>query len=102
MVASLVGTGDTFQRIIPMALNHTNPAMNGSGRRLCQSWIDSFVNHTANLESAPIWRRWAAIATIGAVLEQKVFVTTSSPLYPNLYVFLVGDAGLGKTRAIAA
>ncbi len=79
-----------------------NPALNGVGKRLCESWIETFVEYTGNLESAPIWRRWSAIATIGAVLEQKVFVTTSSPLYPNLYVFLVGDAGLGKTRAIAA
>lgn len=29
-----------------------------------------------------------------------MWVTTSSPLYPNLYVFLVGNAGVGKTRAI--
>lgn len=76
--------------------------MNGSGRRKCQSWIESFVKYTDNLESAPIFRRWAAITTIAAVLEQKVFVTTSSPLYPNLYVFLVGDAGIGKTRPIMA
>lgn len=34
------------------------------------------------------------------MLEQKVWVTTSSPLYPNLYVFLIGNAGIGKTRAI--
>lgn len=36
------------------------------------------------------------------MLEQKVWVTTSSPLYPNLYVFLVGNAGIGKTRPIMA
>lgn len=34
------------------------------------------------------------------MLERKVFVKTSSALYPNLYVLLVGGAGLGKTRAI--
>jgi len=37
---------------------------------------------------------------MAAVLEQKVWVTTSSPLYPNLYTFLVGHPGLGKSRAI--
>lgn len=36
------------------------------------------------------------------MLERKVWVTTSAPLYPNLYVFLVGDAGLGKSRPIDA
>src|SRR5438552_2612168 len=78
----------------------SNPAINGSGKRRCESWIDSFVEHTSNLESAPIFRKWAAISTIAAALEQKVWVDTSSPLYPNLYVFLVGNAGIGKTRAI--
>ena len=34
------------------------------------------------------------------MLEQKVWTTTSSPLYPNLYTFIVGDAGTGKTRTI--
>lgn len=58
------------------------------------------MTYTDNLESAPIWRKWCAISTIGAVLERKVWVTTSSPLYPNLYVIIVGDAGLGKTRPI--
>lgn len=60
------------------------------------------MTFTDNLESAPIWRKWCAISTISAVLERKVFVTTSSPLYPNLYIFIVGDAGLGKTRPIMA
>ncbi len=71
-------------------------------RRKCQSWIDSFVRYTANVESAPLFRKWAAISTLAAVLEQRVWLTTSSPLYPNLYVFLVGHAGIGKSRTISA
>lgn len=66
------------------------------------SWIESFVDYTANTEGAPIFRRWAAISTIAAVLEQKVFIQTTAPLYPNLYVFLVGRAGIGKSRTISA
>ena len=80
----------------------SNPALNGSGKRACESWIDAFVSHTDNLESAPLFRKWAAITTISATLEQKVWVTTGSPLYPNLYVFLVGPAGIGKSRVISA
>lgn len=33
-------------------------------------------------------------------MEQKVWLTTSAPLYPNLYVFLVGHAGIGKSRTV--
>ena len=85
-----------------MASKATSPATNGAGARKCQSWIESFVEHTSNLESAPIYRKWSAISIIAATLEQKVWVTTSSPLYPNLYIFLVGHAGIGKSRSIHA
>lgn len=39
---------------------------------------------------------------IAAVLEQKVWLDRGGILYPNLYTFLVGDPGLGKSRAIIA
>lgn len=77
-------------------------AINGTGRACKDGWINAFIEHTANLESAEIFRRWAGIATIAAVLEQKVYLTTSSPLYPNLYVFIVGHPGVGKTRTVHA
>ena len=34
------------------------------------------------------------------MLEQKVYLTTSSAIYPNLYILLTGDPGTGKTRTI--
>ena len=34
---------------------------------------------------------------MGAVLERKVWVETFDKMYPNLYVFLVGPPGVGKT-----
>lgn len=79
----------------------SGPATNGSGARKCKDgWIEAFVKHADNLESAEAFRRWAAITAISAVLEQKVFLQTSAPLYPNLYVFLVGHPGVGKTRTV--
>jgi len=76
--------------------------MNGKGRRKCQSWIESFINFSSNVESAHIFRKWAAITTIAATLEQKVWFTTSAQLFPNLYTFLIGHPGVGKTRTITA
>lgn len=76
---------------------------NGSGKRACKDgFINAFIAYTENLEAAPIFRLWAAIAIIGAVLEQKVYLQTSAPLYPNPYIFLVGHPGVGKTRTISA
>src|SRR5262245_62956434 len=85
-----------------MASENINPAINGIGVRKCRSWVESFVDYTDNLESSPLFRKWSAIAMIAAALEQRVWVETGSPLYPNLYTFLVGHAGIGKSRAITA
>lgn len=79
----------------------TSPAKtNGVGARKSPSWIESFVAETDNLDSPEIFRKWTAISAIATALEQKVWLTTSSPIYPNLYVFLVGHPGTGKTRTI--
>jgi hypothetical protein len=64
------------------------------------SWIESFVAHTDNLESPTLFRKWAAIFTVAAAMEMKTWLQTSSPLYPNLYVFIVGHPGVGKNRII--
>lgn len=85
-----------------MASKSTAPAINGVGNRKCKSWVETFVDYTSNLESAAAFRRWSAITVIAAVLEQKVWVDTGSTLYPNLYTFLVGHAGIGKSRAITS
>lgn len=39
---------------------------------------------------------------VAATLEQKVWVESGGILYPNLYTFLVGQPGTGKSRAIIA
>lgn len=71
------------------------------GERKLKSWIDTFVEDTANLHAPAIFRKWTAISTIAAVLEQKVWLTTSRPLYPNMYIWLIAHPGVGKTRTIA-
>lgn len=68
-------------------------------RRL-SSWIDEFVKHTKHIEASVLYRRWAAISAVAAALERNVWVYTGEVLYPNLYTFLVGPAGIGKSRSI--
>jgi len=58
------------------------------------------VEYNDNLDSPILFRKWSAIAAIGALLEAKVWMTTSSNIYPNLYTFLIGHPGTGKTRTI--
>jgi hypothetical protein len=103
MARRLAGiSGNIMQKPIRTGSNHIPPPTNGDARRRCRSWIESFVEYTDNLESAIVFRKWAAITAIAAALEQKVFVNTSSYLYPNLYVVLIGPPGIGKTKTITA
>ena len=52
------------------------------------------------MESPALFRKWAGIFTIASALEMRCYLQTSSPLYPNLYVFIVGHPGVGKNRII--
>lgn len=62
-------------------------------------WIDAFMAHTENISSPPLFRKWAAIATIAGALERKVWVRSlGSSLYPNIYTVLVAPPGVGKTE----
>jgi len=65
------------------------------------SWIESFLEFTQILPTTDRFRIWAAIGTIAAALERKVYtVSADKALYPNLYTILVGPPGTGKTIAI--
>jgi hypothetical protein len=74
--------------------------MNRAKRHL-DSWIDGYLAYTDGLSSPTLFRKWAAITTIGACLERRVWCTTAKqPNFPNLFVILVGRPGVGKSKAI--
>src|SRR5882762_1235708 len=102
MAVRPVGTGGSILRPIPTGSKATKAGTNGDASRRLSSWIDAFIEYTADLESPEIFRRWAAISTIGATLEQKVWAHTTDRIYPNMYTFIVGHPGVGKSRTIAA
>lgn len=70
------------------------------GRQL-PSWIAGFLQHTDSIQSPEIHRKWAAITAVAGALERKVWVVSQGKfVYPNIYCFLVGPPGTGKTRAL--
>lgn len=70
------------------------------GRKLA-SWVAGFLEYTEGIQSPEPFRRWAAICAIAGALERKVWIRSMKmDLYPNLYVFLVGPPGLGKSNAL--
>lgn len=57
--------------------------------------------YTENIPSPRLFRLWAAIASVGASLERRVWLETSAgKLYPNLFVMLVAPPAVGKGQAI--
>lgn len=76
---------------------------NGSAQRRYPSWIDRFVESTSGSEAPEAYRRWAAIVGVAATLQQETWLQTKkSKLFPNLYAFLVGPPGVGKSETIKA
>jgi hypothetical protein len=63
-----------------------------------EDWIDAFQLYANKAASPDIFRKWAAISLIGAALERKVWSSTAmAPVYPNMYIFLIGPPAAGKT-----
>jgi len=62
------------------------------------------LSHTDNLPSPKAFRLWTAIATIGASVERRCYteIRGMSALYPNMFVLLVGQPGVGKSVALNA
>lgn len=70
-------------------------------KRLLDSWLSAFLEYTERVSSQPIFRKWAGIGTLAAALERKVWIVSQKRrVYPNLYIFLVGPPGTGKTIAL--
>lgn len=63
--------------------------------------IDLYLEYTKDVVSPVIFRKWAAIHAIGAAVERRVWTRFNiNRLHPNMFVFLVGPPGTGKTQAL--
>src|SRR6266446_6561991 len=103
MTARWDGTKAMSAKPIQTGSKTTKVTTNGSALRKCRSWIECFIEATVKLESPVLFRKWAAISTIAAAIEQRVYVVSGNErLHPNIYCFLVGHPGVGKTRSIRA
>lgn len=70
-------------------------------KRRLESWVGAFMAHSQSAQSNDPFRRWSAIGVLAAALERKVWIISQQrPIYPNLYIFLVGPPGIGKTAAL--
>lgn len=67
-------------------------------------FIDLFEYLGGDWIVPPQFLRWAAISLIAACVEDRVWIQVfeHAPLYPNVWVFLIGGQGAGKDFAIGS
>lgn len=66
-----------------------------------QDWIELFLDATEGIPSPEIFRLWSGISAVAGAVERRVWLESAQgKLYPNLYVMLVSNPGVGKTQAI--
>lgn len=61
-------------------------------------WLEAILEDTKTSESPVRFKLWSALWTVGAVTKRNVYVRLGGimKLYPNMYVMLIADSGLGK------
>lgn len=64
--------------------------------------MDLYLELTKDEPSPEIFRKWVGIHAVGASVERRVWTQMGNKrLYPNLFLFLVGPPGVGKTVALS-
>lgn len=72
-------------------------------QRACKNgWIRDYIEYTKPQQSPTIFHTWSALSTIASVLRRRCWIYRNFyTVYPNLYVILVSDSGVGmKSTAL--
>lgn len=51
------------------------------------------MKYTENSEPPTIYRKWAGLSVIAAVMQRKCYMEWEDKIFPNMYVVLVGPSG---------
>lgn len=63
-------------------------------------WFADFLRYTCELKTPPQLLFGAVLTMIGAAFGRRPLIEWVVPLYPNLYVLLIGSSATGKGTAI--
>lgn len=71
-------------------------------QRKLDDWISTYTKYVQGMDVPEIFAKWSGISAVSAALERRVWIKTprKGALYPNLYVFLIGRPGIGKSIPI--
>lgn len=71
--------------------------------RVLPDFISAWESYTRPLPTAPLYKTWGGVFAISAILTRRVWthgIESMQPLYPNLFVTLIGAPGYGKDVAV--
>ncbi len=69
--------------------------------RLCDNWLQSWMEYSSAWEAPERFRLWSGIAAISAVAQRKVWtLVKGQKLWANTYILLIGAPGSGKGNAM--
>ena len=63
-----------------------------------ETWLTKLLDSRSNFESPRKFFYWSALAAVSSVVKRKIYLRkrsggrTNYLLYPNIYVFLIGDS----------
>ena len=65
-------------------------------------WLGAYLDYTLLTEQPMGWNFWAATTVLAAACRRNVYMDLGfeDVLFPNQYIFIVGDSGIGKNQSI--
>jgi hypothetical protein len=63
--------------------------------------MEAWLQYNSDSDAPSSYWRWSLVSAVAACLERKVWLMRGSEIgwYPNMYIFLVGPPGSGKSTA---
>jgi hypothetical protein len=70
------------------------------GEHVSRNFIDRFMEYSAHVPSPEKYLLWSGLSVVAGALERKTWIRYNNvQCYPNIFVFLIGAAGLTKKSA---
>jgi hypothetical protein len=64
-------------------------------------WLEAYENYARDAYCPDAFHRWTGLSVLSGALERKVWLKNGKiTFFPNIFVFLVTYAGVGKTTAL--
>lgn len=71
-----------------------------SSNRVLGDWLDGYMEYVENSEPPRLFKLWCGISGLCAAIRRRCWLQWESPIYPNMYIVLVGPSASRKGTAM--